>query len=271
MTARRRRVLRSLLDRLSEPGHAQSTIFSADEVARWPTGSVNDLIRVQLFKELPLADAITCKGCEERCRREVTITKSVTGGVEDAIWHCHLREDLGPFRQRTEALKRWQSSRRAFAHFVAIQLRAEPKNWDEGWRRTRYETLRSGTVLRALSLEFSDTASLKVGNMSIPLIDLIDWSSAGVSLDRALLFSHVEASEDVLSGSKRVQPSTTIRDENKTLTSIRDARLQRRFDELAGTHPTLKKDQLSKKIAKSREFGDLSASRISRIVRKEKN
>ena len=77
--------------------------------------------------------------------------------------------------------------------------------------------------------------------------------------------------EDLFSGGKRSQPSTTVRDENKVSTAIRNARLQRDFDELAANYPRLNKEQVAEKVAKLPAFKGMSAQTIARNVRKAKN
>ena len=175
MTMRHRKVLEAVLDRVSEPGAIRAMMFEAHEFQRWPAGSVEALTSVKLFKDLPLAETITCLACEERCRRPVTICSGTDAADEKAIWLCHLRDDMSYFERGLHALRQYSSSRKMVAEFVGKQLRVKPKDWDENWRRVRYETLQSNDVQRSLSLEFSDDAVLKLGGATIPLVDLIDW------------------------------------------------------------------------------------------------
>ena len=71
MTRQRHSVLANVLDRVSEPGENYESVFTSEEVACWPDGALEGLIRSGLLQETTPTETITCIGCEERCRRPV--------------------------------------------------------------------------------------------------------------------------------------------------------------------------------------------------------
>ncbi|MGE0766244.1 MAG: hypothetical protein AB7L90_07240 [Hyphomicrobiaceae bacterium] len=186
-----------------------------------------------------------------------------------ATWTCHLHEHLGPFDEPVEILQRFSSSREMVAKFVARALKLEVRDHDANWRRSSFATLKMDGKSRAFSIEFDGHAVVKLGSASIDLVELLEWDST-ISIDRAALAACFNASVDTLSGEKRIQPSTTVREVAKLTTQLRVRKLQRRIDVLATKHPQLNKEQLAKKLVKAGEGEGMSAGRIARVTRMPK-
>ena len=270
MTIRDRQVLKALLDRVSEPGDQQETYFLFDEVERWPIGAVNQLLAAGLLKLATRAETVRCLGCEERCCRPITFFDGLGSLSEKAFSTCHLFTDRGLFQHPVEHLNRWSSSRRAVSGFVARSLVLKVRDFDPRWRRIKFAALRVNGELRDIALEFHGTAQLLIGSTRAPLVEFIEWTHEAVELDRSAVAIAAATAVDKRSGNKRVQSSTTIRDDNRTTTEIRNRRLQRAMDDAARKHPKLNKDRLANLIEKSGEFDGLTAATIARVTRTPK-
>jgi hypothetical protein len=116
-------------------------------------------------------------------------------------------------------------------------------------------------------LEFEGEASVHIGSRSLALVDILDWSAEGISVDREALDLAAWRSDDLKSGNKRYVPSTSVRQDRKIATEIRNRQLQRRLSQLAAENPKLSKAQLAKKLSKSGGRGALSAETIARVTR----
>lgn len=267
MTFRHRKALAAILERVAEPGEQAEAIFSFDEIKRWPANTVGPLLIAKLLKEFIPAEAVTCRGCEKHCRRPITFVDLPYGRRQMAISTCHLFREMGPFEHASNLLRRWSGSRELVARFVGRSGKLAIKDRDERWRRVRFGTVQFRDLQRTFSIELSGTATAKIGSLSLPLIDLLEWNERGINLDCEALADFAAQSEDKQSGNKRVQPSLAVREDSKHLTAIRDRKLQRRLNALAKAHRTLSKNQLAKKIEKSGEFPGMRAGRIARVTK----
>ena len=122
MIVRRRDLLAKILDRVAEPGEQLDAVFLSDEVQFWPPDAIMALGAAKLLKAVLPANAITCRGCQERCRRPVTLIEAENERPEFLVSTCHLKTDFGPFEHSTERLKRWASSRETMAKFVSRSI-----------------------------------------------------------------------------------------------------------------------------------------------------
>ena len=267
MTPGHRKTLTSILNRVAEPGAQRDAIFLFEEVCGWPDGTIAPLIGAGLLEDAEPSDTITCRGCEERCLQPVAFLDASDGRQQVAISECHLFATMGPFEHPADTLRRWKCHREMIARFVGRQLGLRLKDRDERWRRVRYATLQVGDIHRAVSLDFSGTLQLLVGGSAIPLIEVMDWEETGISLDKDAVNAIAAQSNDLHSGNKRTQPSTSVQDDNKLWTQIRNRRLQQRLEKLAGEHPKRSKEVLVKRIEKSGEFPGMNWQTIARITR----
>ena len=267
MSAGNRKLLAKILDRVAEPGEQTNAVFLFDEVLRWPPNAITGLGAAKLLKEIMPADAITCYECDERCRRPVTLIEGANGRPPYLSTTCHLKAEFGPFEHSTERVKRWTSSRELVAKFVGRSVGLSTTDYDDQWRRVRFGTLQIGGVRRLFSVELDSSPIAKIGSAIIPLIELLEWEEAGIGVSAEALAHYASQSDDALSGSKRVQPSTTVRDDNKQLTMAKTRRLQGHLNTLAREHPKLNKEQLVRKLEKAGMGEGSTVPRIMRITR----
>lgn len=155
------------------------------------------------------------------------------------------------------------------AKFLGRALKLEVRDHDANWRRISFATLKIKSASRAFRAEFDGNALVKVGSISIDLVELLEWD-ADISIDREALTAYFNASDDPQSGGKRVQASITVREDAKLSTQLRNRRLQDRINTLSGQYPDLSKEQLAKKLAKSGKGEGVNAGRIARVTRLSK-
>ena len=141
---------------------------------------------------------------------------------------------------------------------------------DSRWRRVRFGTVQLAEMRRRLSIEFQGTAIVKIGSAPIPLIELLEWNEAKINVSTETLAHYAFQSDDALSGSKRVQPSTTVRDDNKQLAIARTRRLQGHLNTLVREHPKLTKEQLVRNLVKAGMGEGVTMATIMRITRMPK-
>jgi hypothetical protein len=262
-----RAVLAALLDGIAQRGDQPEAVFLFDEVRRWPSDAIAGLITAKLLKKFAPADSVTCEGCDERCRRPVTLIEAAPAEPRRLVSTCHLKAEFGPFEHSSDRMERWASSRELVAKFVGRSAGLSIAEHDDRWQRVRFGAHSFGGVRRLLSLEFEASAIAKIGSTPIPLIELIDWSEAGIVVcPEAMALSAAQA-DDLQSGNKRVQPSTAVRDDKKLMTELKVRRMQRELERLAGQHPNLSKEQLAKRIEKSGKGEGMTAARIARVTR----
>lgn len=267
MTPRHSTVLTKILERISEPSDDEHAAFTFEDVQLWPVGAVEALVAGKIFKQGMSADTVTCRGCESRCLRPVMVVEVGTNRPLTLMSTCHLKADMGPFEISAERLTRWTCSRDGVAKFVARNLRGQVKDHDDRWRRVRFGAVQVSGVRRLMSIEFEGAAIMRIGSSSIPLIELLEWEEARIGVSTETLAHYATQSDDALSGSKRVQPSTTVREDNKLFNKLKVDRVQRSLEALAGQHPNLNKEQLAKKLAKAGMGEGMSAERIERVTR----
>jgi hypothetical protein len=259
-----RRLLKTLLGRLAEQGTKKEAIFRAEDVQRWPDLAISLLLDARIIREISLQDSMTCQGCEERCWRPIEIIVDHTEQRFQST--CQVREAFGPFNYTPRMLRRFAARRSDVARFVARELDVSVRDNDADWRVAKLGIWRAEGVTRLLSLVFNGAAILRVGDSDVPLIELLTWDSR-LTVDREALLVHLHHSHDPQSGGKRVQPSSTVRDQKKLVTTLRNERLQSHMNRLAREHPRLNKRQLAQKLISEKRHEGVAVNSILRITR----
>lgn len=270
MTCRHREILAAILDRVAEGGDQMEATFLFEEVNEWPRRALDKLVTAELVREAQPADTITCRGCEERCRRPVTMVASAYQSQPLALTWCHLFSDRGPFEYDSNHLMRWTSSRKLVALFIHRSSKLKIKDRDDRWRRIRFKDLSIEGMRRAFSIEFTDAPVAVIGSSRLPLLELLEWHEGGIRFDQEALGFAAVRSEDLQSGNKRMQASTATRDDNKKMNELRNRRVQKTMDALVPLHAKLNKDALAKLLQKTGGGEGMTASRIARVTRMPK-
>ncbi|HUU90126.1 MAG TPA: hypothetical protein VM238_02830 [Phycisphaerae bacterium] len=117
-------LLHVILTRADVP---EASVFSADEVVRWPPGALDLLLRSGLLRETAPANGLVCDQCEEACWIEPDIREDPQTGKKIGVFFCTRREDIGRFTVDLERLRQWEVSLPGLAEAVGNTLsRARP-------------------------------------------------------------------------------------------------------------------------------------------------
>ena len=114
-------LLRVILTRADVP---EASVFSADEVVRWPPGALDLLLRSGLLRETAPANGLVCDQCEEACWIEPDIREDPKTGKAVGTFFCTRREDIGHFTVDLERLGQWEAHLSGLAAAVAKALTA---------------------------------------------------------------------------------------------------------------------------------------------------
>ncbi|MGE3428940.1 MAG: hypothetical protein AB7I44_19480 [Hyphomicrobiaceae bacterium] len=232
-----------------------------------PASAIDSLLSAKLIEPAVDGDTIVCRGCEERCERTVNVLDRNDGSIRLIVSTCDLFDNLGPFFHSHQALARWQTSRQMITQFLRRECSLTVADQDELQRHVRFRSVELQGFRRSISLEFRAYPVVRIGTLDIELETLISWEDQIISIDRDYLQDCFRSSQEQRSGDKPYQHSRTVQQENKAITEIRDQRMQRDFETLAGQHPKLNKEQLAVRLRRDKNYSEVSVGRILRIVR----
>lgn len=100
-------VLRSVLSRAERP---DTSIFTAQEVARWPRGSLERLVELGLLREIEPADEILCDECNRGCYVRPDLVRHPQTGEMVAVFFCLEPEHGGRIQRSADVLRQWEFS-----------------------------------------------------------------------------------------------------------------------------------------------------------------
>jgi hypothetical protein len=180
-------VIQAVLDRLTDSG-AGLAMFSADEVAQWPLGSLETLVKAGLLKQASSAKAVECDGCEENCIMPVDVISTPGAKKTRAFIACDKREDVGRVPIEFARLQQWQITGELLAKAVArlLGLEQSPKADLDGqrWKLGPFKALRTRPHL---TLNIKDGVTLGIAGHTLALADVLSFSGSRVAIDSAEL------------------------------------------------------------------------------------
>ena len=100
-------VLRSVLSRAERP---DTSIFTAQEVARWPRGSHERLVELGLLREIQPADEVLCDECDRGCYVRPDLVRHPQTGEMVAVFFCLEPEHGGRIQRSADVLRQWEFS-----------------------------------------------------------------------------------------------------------------------------------------------------------------
>lgn len=103
---------------------ACSALFGPDDIARWPKGALEALVRAGLLRQASHATSVVCEGCEEACLSDVEFLGGDDGTPLRAYVVCERREDIGRVEVPLERLRRWAVDLGGLAAVIARDLGA---------------------------------------------------------------------------------------------------------------------------------------------------
>ncbi len=100
-------ILAKLAERLQVFG---ADIISADEIADWPTGKLDELVEAGVLAEIQPSKGVVCHECEENCFIEPDIRTNPETGKTTGVLVCPRREDIGRIDVDLDRLRQWEIS-----------------------------------------------------------------------------------------------------------------------------------------------------------------
>ncbi len=97
--------LKQLAERLQVFG---ADIISADEIADWPTGKLDELVEAGILTEIQHSKGVVCRECEENCFIEPDIRTIPDTGAATGIFVCTRNPDIGRIEVDLDRLRQWE-------------------------------------------------------------------------------------------------------------------------------------------------------------------
>jgi hypothetical protein len=143
-------LLEHIFERLSRADSGQE-IFGADEVAQWPGGALEALIKSGLLERAESAQVIECDGCERNCFMPVHVRPAEINRPTRVFISCDKPEDVGRVPVELGRLAQWRITGWMLAGAVArlLGFMQAPSPWPGA--RPRQTTSASTTKLRLSS------------------------------------------------------------------------------------------------------------------------
>lgn len=98
-------VFRAILIRADLP---DAQLFAAHEVARWPEGALDWLMRAGILREAEPAEDVLCEECEEGCWIKPNIREDPQTHQRVGTYFCHRNEDIGRFKVDLSRKRQWK-------------------------------------------------------------------------------------------------------------------------------------------------------------------
>jgi predicted DNA-binding protein (UPF0251 family) len=83
-------------------------IISADETADWPTGKLDELVKIGVLDEIEHSKEVVCRECEENCAVEPHIRTNSDTGKTIGVFVCPRNPDIGQIEVDLNRLRRWR-------------------------------------------------------------------------------------------------------------------------------------------------------------------
>lgn len=95
-------------------GLPEGEIVSADEIAEWPEGKLDELVSAGILTEIEHSKGVVCNECAEDCYIEPEIKKLPTGETV-GVFVCTRNPDIGRVEIALSRLRRWKTSKKRLA------------------------------------------------------------------------------------------------------------------------------------------------------------
>jgi len=159
-------VLRSILSRAERP---DTSIFTPQEVARWPRGGLERLVELGLLREIQPADEILCDECDRDCYVRPDVVRHLQTSEMVAVFFCLEPEHGGRIQRSADVLRQWE-----FCFDGLLNLLAEDLDL-----LGRPETLVPGRVA------FVGTLPTGGGPLEVFVVRGVRWNDGDLLIDRA--------------------------------------------------------------------------------------
>lgn len=254
-------VIVSFLQRL---GHGlQSDTISFDEVRQWPPDALSILLEEKIIEPAPPSNEIVCSGCPENCFKPVHILPGKHGKSARHFIACDENDYMGKIAVRPEQLQQWQITNQQLAVWIAKKLGLRSISAPKVSGEIPIGLMLNEKYRCQVALITSGIVSLRINQLSIPIVDIVYAKDRQVCIDQTAIESLANQGLSTAPKSE-YQPSTVKREARKLETQSMYTDWQKAYRQLKREYPKMSDSWISKKIAKM----SISQGRDSETIRK---
>jgi hypothetical protein len=254
----------ALLELLGRVGACrdEAVLVNDEELLQWPKAAINAIKSQRLLVKARPASSAICSGCELNCVMPVHTLPTTTSKPSSFIT-CDKRSDINRVSVPPGRLNQWQCNVDLVSGFVASSLGL--RSPDKHTRRADRQEI--GIVSgdkrsQMLCFEVSDTLTLVVGNIKVPLAEFIEFHDGAYVLDTIQIRRLADLS---ITADERFTPSNTRREARKLKTQDMYENWRKEYRALLKKHPRMSDVWYSKKIARM----DIAQGRNEETIRKK--
>lgn len=153
--------LQQLADRLKT---ADADVVSADEIADWPVGKIDELVKTGVLEEIQQAKGLVCCECEENCYIEPDVRTHPDTGKATGVYICTNNPDIGRIEIDLDRLKQWKINTQKLSE-LGYQVQV---GWVVPWDETNTEYF---TLKEAVNLANDDSITIKAMSRLLENLD----------------------------------------------------------------------------------------------------
>ena len=210
-------LLESVLERLARAGPVKA-IFSADEIAAWPAGTLATLFNAGMLQQAQPASVLECTGCEENCIMPVHVFPAEDNRPARAFIACDKRDDVGRVPMDMGRLKAWQITTDLLARVLAQLLEfTQAPQQDSTGKRCTLGVLKGNKHKSLVTLLTGDSLTLALAGHAVPLIEVLALMENALTLDKDELIRRVDQptrdAETETPEARRIRIKARVREE----------------------------------------------------------
>jgi hypothetical protein len=160
-------------------------IIDNARIAHWPTGLKDVLCKRGLLRPAPDSLSTICPGCVRACIMEIARLELACERGPAYLVVCDKPEKYGVIEVAPHAVEQWRITREGIETFLAGELRQRVRSREGARDRIRFGT--SAQLGKLITLEFTTTVELLIGEERIDLAELLRWDGSALHVDHHLM------------------------------------------------------------------------------------
>lgn len=240
--------------------HGYADVSDA-QLRTWPSEAVVAMKSQGILRAARPATSVVCPGCEESCLMPVN-TIHESGYDRASFVVCDKRDDINRVTLSADSIRQWRSDVEAVRRFVIETLRIRrtgEKSLDRGF--ALIGLVRGKRRTQMLAFRTSEPSSLVVGELTVPVPDLVTFSGGKFCLNTDEIQRLVDLSS---TSDARHVPSTARRNARRLDTEALYLSWRKAYRVLKKQNPGQSNSWCAKKIAAS----TIGQGRGSETIRK---
>lgn len=180
--------LQIVLERLSFGDPLRGVLFFWDELKRWPSGALDNLIKSGILQQAQPMSSIECDGCEENCVMPVIVYPAQENKPGRAFINCDKRDDIGRIRVDFQRMEQLKSSGELIAAALVQMLEfTEPAKAINGKRWNLGVLKGSANNKSLIVLLAEDDLKLSLAGHTVALPEVLTAKENALFLDKSKL------------------------------------------------------------------------------------